>query len=142
MRINNIKQNPNQKNLSNFQALRGIEYHGSFNPLMKPIDLEVLKKVQESKTINNFCRQNNVELYLSKTCTKGEYSSVLTFRYKKIANNFKEKLKNIFTPKNELNLMYKSKETSAEHSKTFGKLIQELKDIDLAEMVYDAPKKI
>ncbi len=144
MRINNVSSNNinNKSNTTQFKALKGVEYLGTFNPGVKPIDLEVLKAMQESKAINRFCQKYNVTIYLYKACSLGEYTSTLTFRYKNIAKNFKDKLKNMFTPKKELNLIYQSKEASAEHSQNFKKMIQDINYIDLEDMSRTAPDKI
>ncbi len=124
----------NIKNQTNFKALRAVEYLGSFSPGIKQNDLEVLKAVQESKAITRFCKDKNVVLYLSKDCIGGEYTSKLIFSYKNIAKNLKSRIKNILTPKKELNIIYKSNETSSEHSKTFQDMINNLQENTLEEM--------
>lgn len=143
---NNHHANPQKTNkfayCKAFGALKGVEYLGIFNPCVKPIDLEVIKALQESAAIKRFSRNNNVTLYIDKNCKAGEYTSRLTFAYKNTVNSFKGLLKNIFTPQKEINLIYKSKETSAEHSKVFTKMIKELDYITLEEMSKNTPKHL
>ena len=124
----------NIQNQTNFKALRAVEYLGSFSPGIKQNDLEVLKAVQESKAITRFCKDKNVILYLSKDCKGGEYTSKLILTYKNIAKDFKSKIKNMLTRKKELNIIYKSSETSAEHSKAFQNMIENLQENTLQEM--------
>ena len=140
MRISKISDTTINNQQKNFKALRGVEYFGSFNPGIKPLDLSVVKTMQESKAINKFCYKYNVVIYLGKDCLNGEYTSTLAFRYKNIAKNFKEKFLNLFTPKRELNLIYKSKESSAEHSQAFEQMIKDLQYSDLDDMSSFSPK--
>ena len=144
MHINSIssRQNISKSYTPDFKAIRGVEYLGTFNPGIKPVDLEVLKVMQESKPISKFCQKYNVVIYLSKDCSLGEYTSILTFRYKNIAKTLKERLKNMLTPTNELNLIYRSKESSADHSQKFKEMIQNLEYTDLESMSQSAAKNL
>ena len=142
MRISKISNTTINNPQKNFKALRGVEYFGSFNPGIKPLDLNVVKAMQESKSISKFCQKYNVVIYLGKECSMGEYKSTLAFRYNKIAKGFKEKVINMLTPAKELNLIYKSKDSSAEHSQMFVQMIKELKYAELDDMSSFASKSL
>ncbi len=132
----------NKQNQTNFKALRAVEYLGTFSPGIKKNDLEVLKAVQESKAITRFCKDKSVTIFLSKDCECGEYTSKLILTYKKIAKDFKSRIKNMLTPKKELNIIYKSNETSTEHSKAFQNMIENIQENTLEEMISSKPTNI